>query len=178
MADNPPSNPLRHIIENDADGNSFFSTAVPPSLGITMERGGGRQRLAYRTEQNPVTFNDNDDLTRYEAALASPQISLLGPNGGTSVWYNDLPPGAKVGMHRNASVDLIFVLMGEIELTLSNGEARVLGTGEMVVQRATLHAWRNPSETRWTRIAAVTMGCEALVSEKGEVLGPQPPAAA
>jgi mannose-6-phosphate isomerase-like protein (cupin superfamily) len=46
------------------------------------------------------------------------------------------------GMHTTATIDYGIVLSGEIDLELDCGEVH-LKAGDVVVQRATRHAWRN-----------------------------------
>ncbi len=48
------------------------------------------------------------------------------------------------GMHTTATIDYGIVLSGNVTLELDKGEAD-LGPGDVVVQRATRHAWRNRS---------------------------------
>jgi len=72
-------------------------------------------------------------------------------------------------MHRTLSVDYGVVVEGSIELTLESGESRILERGDTVVQRATMHQWRNRSETEWCRMVFVMMPCEDLVVN-GETL--------
>jgi len=48
------------------------------------------------------------------------------------------------GMHTTATIDYGIVLSGNITLELDKGEVD-LGPGDVVVQRATRHAWRNRS---------------------------------
>ena len=45
--------------------------------------------------------------------------------------------------HTTATIDYGFVLKGQIELLLDDG-SHILAAGDVVVQRATRHAWRNP----------------------------------
>jgi len=45
-------------------------------------------------------------------------------------------------IHRTRSLDYVIVLEGEIDLLLDDGEVR-LSAGDVVVQRATHHAWIN-----------------------------------
>lgn len=45
--------------------------------------------------------------------------------------------------HTTETIDYGFVLRGRIELLLDDG-AHVLEAGDVIVQRATRHAWRNP----------------------------------
>lgn len=44
------------------------------------------------------------------------------------------------GMHKTATLDFIIVVSGQVRLLLDEGE-RTLGPGDVVVQRATNHAW-------------------------------------
>lgn len=63
-------------------------------------------------------------------------------------------------MHRTNSLDYIFIIDGELELTLSSGEKRVMKRGDVAIQRACLHSWKNMSKTEIARFAAVTLGIE------------------
>ena len=176
MANSQLPNPNRYITDNDADGNSFFSTDLPASVEVGTALGGGFQRLGYHTEKSPVSLSSKDDLERYKTALQNP-ILHISPRGGANVWYNNLPPGAESPMLRTVSFDIVIVLIGEVELTLSNDETRTIKPGDMVIQRSTLHKWRNPSKTQWARIVAIVSECQPYVTEKGEVLGTSFPSA-
>ena len=46
-------------------------------------------------------------------------------------------------MHRTISLDYNVVIEGEIEVTLDSGEVRRLKAGDIIVQRGTMHSWRN-----------------------------------
>ena len=177
MANNRLPNPNRYITDNYADGNSFFSTGLPASVEVGGDLGGALQRLGYQTEQSPVSLSSNNDLERYKTALQT-QFPLVTPGGGANVWYNDIPPDAESSpMHRTVSLDIVILLMGEVELTLSNDETRTIKPGDMVIQRSTLHKWRNPSKTQWARMVAIVSECQPYVTEKGEALGAYFPSA-
>ena len=138
--------------------------------------GGGLQRLGYQTEQSPVSLSSNNDLERYKTALHT-QVPLVTPGGGANVWYNDIPPDAESPMHRSVSLDIIILLIGEVELTLSNDETRTIKSGDLVIQRSTLHKWRNPSKTQWARMVGIISECQPYVTKKGEALGAYFPSA-
>lgn len=157
--DNPLPNPNRYITDNDADGNSFFSTDLPASVEVGSNLGGGFQRLGYQTEQPPVSLKK--DLEVYKSALQT-KAPLFVPGGGANVWYNDIPPGAESPMHRTVTFDIIIIVVGEVELTLSNDETRTVKPGDMVIQRATMHKWRNPSKTQWARMIGIVSECQPL----------------
>lgn len=46
-------------------------------------------------------------------------------------------------MHKTDSLDVIILIKGEIDLLLDDGEAASLKPGDVVIQRATNHAWAN-----------------------------------
>jgi hypothetical protein len=50
------------------------------------------------------------------------------------------------GMHRTSSVDVIFVIDGQVRLTAEDGTSEVLRPGDCVVQNGHTHAWNNDSD--------------------------------
>jgi quercetin dioxygenase-like cupin family protein len=69
-------------------------------------------------------------------------------------------------MHRTNTLDYIFIIDGEFELTLDSGEKRIMKRGDACVQRASMHAWKNLSKTEFGRLGAVCIGIEgAKVNE-------------
>ena len=46
-------------------------------------------------------------------------------------------------MHRTPTIDIIVLISGAMELVLDSGEAVALLPGDSVVQRGTMHGWRN-----------------------------------
>ncbi|MFN0023188.1 MAG: cupin domain-containing protein [Parvularculaceae bacterium] len=46
-------------------------------------------------------------------------------------------------MHKTETLDAIILVKGEVDLLLDDGEARSLKSGDVVIQRATNHAWVN-----------------------------------
>ena len=57
-----------------------------------------------------------------------------------------------------------------MELILDGGEKRVLKRGDTCVQRGTNHAWRNVSETEWSRMLYVLTEAEHVELEGGKKL--------
>lgn len=49
------------------------------------------------------------------------------------------------GLHRTDTIDIVFVLRGEITLEESGGESVTLRPGDCLVQNGTMHNWRNTS---------------------------------
>ena len=68
--------------------------------------------------------------------------------GGSSFHFVTLPPsapGAKPGWHRTVTLDYNILLGGELVLMVDEGET-TLHPGDVVIQRNTLHAWRNDTK--------------------------------
>jgi len=59
-------------------------------------------------------------------------------------------------------------------MILDDGHKTLLKRGDVAVQRATKHAWRNPSTTEWTRMIFVLQDIKTLTvagERVGEDLG-------
>ncbi len=52
------------------------------------------------------------------------------------------------GMHMTDTIDCLYILEGEVELTLDSGEAKTFSKGDCIIQNGTNHSWSNKgSET-------------------------------
>ncbi len=58
--------------------------------------------------------------------------------------HRDASGGEHPGMHRTQTVDYAIVLEGEVVAILEEGET-VMRQGDVLIQRATNHAWANRS---------------------------------
>ncbi|KAJ6020493.1 hypothetical protein N7540_005997 [Penicillium herquei] len=113
----------------------------------------------YQTQQVPVrTHNDLDYHEDFNNKNeAGPPLVV---QNGTVCRMVDFAPGYATVDHRSLSVDYGVVIEGSIELVLDSGEVRRIERGGMVVQRGTMHLWRNPSETQWARMFFVLISAE------------------
>ncbi|PAV22879.1 Cupin -type [Pyrrhoderma noxium] len=75
---------------------------------------------------------------------------LIGPEGSSLkvVW---LPPGQVSPFHRTVTLDYGIVMQGSITLILDDNKRVVLHPGDVIVQRGTIHAWKNEG-TEWTKV--------------------------
>ncbi|KAF2164271.1 hypothetical protein M409DRAFT_25152 [Zasmidium cellare ATCC 36951] len=170
MSSGPPPPPNRYITTNSLLGKSTFSS-LPPSLVEEADLGGAVQRLVYSSLSSP-SLTKSADLEGYKSLLPKPtEYNLVRPDGGPNVWYLDVPPSSSSPMHRTVSIDFVVVVQGQIELELDEGEKRVVKAGDVVVQRSTMHAWHNRSESEWARIVTVIMQCQEVELENGRKLG-------
>lgn len=80
----------------------------------------------------------------------------VGRPGGVQIETWVLPPRFPLeGGHDNSSrmhsydtIDIVFVLEGEIDLEQSDGIVVKLCRGDVLVQNGAVHAWRNPTNER------------------------------
>jgi quercetin dioxygenase-like cupin family protein len=129
--------------------------------------------IPHSTSSFPVQLSSETDLAAHDSLLASGFKNVVLP-GGSNLRVLEMPPGYESVMHRTISLDYGVVTEGELELVLDSGEMRRMGRGDLVVQRGTMHAWRNPSGSEWARVVFVVLDAERVVvggSELGEQWG-------
>jgi quercetin dioxygenase-like cupin family protein len=107
----------------------------------------GDSTLVWTTVDLPVDNDATADGRDREVGLSLP--------GGTVLRVLDMLPGRRSAMHRTNSLDYGIVLSGTAELELDDGAVTRVEAGDVVVQRGTIHAWRNPSTDTVVRIAFV-----------------------
>lgn len=139
--------PVRRVVTgHDASGRAVFrSDELFPTVPIPS--GDAAFALIWTTAEVPADNNDETDGRLREAGLTLHQ--------GSVIRIVDMLPGGVSPMHRTNSIDYGIVLSGEVELELDDGATERLGPGDIVVQRGTIHLWRNPSATVTCRIAFV-----------------------
>lgn len=82
--------------------------------------------------------------------------------GGTVLRYVDFGPGSDSIMHRTQSLDYGIVVEGAVVAVFDSGEEHLMQRGDVCVQRATMHSWRNPSQTEWCRMIFVLQDAKPL----------------
>ncbi|EHY56046.1 hypothetical protein HRR83_006575 [Exophiala dermatitidis] len=117
--------------------------------------------VVYTTSEFPANLNDDKDLKLHDQVMESGKLGLVNPHG-TVCRVVDFAPGFECIMHRTQSLDYGIVLEGDIDLVLDSGETKPMRRGDVAVQRATMHAWKNTSETEWARMIFVLQDCQKL----------------
>jgi quercetin dioxygenase-like cupin family protein len=136
----------RVVTGHDTEGiavftdDALFETIVIPSGDAAMS-------TIWTTLNVPADLNDETDGAKRDAGTTL--------KGGSVIRIVDMLPNAASPMHRSSSIDYGIVISGEIELELDNGVVKTLGQGAIIVQRGTIHKWRNPSPTTICRIVFV-----------------------
>jgi len=158
---------VRRVVTGvDREGKSVIVSDGPPPRSVTLELAGGKKMTdLWHLSSRPQSPADGGDLDR--------NVNLVPPPGGTHWRVVQFPPDSVVprhadakgaaaevsgkvpdwlthvdpsrpGMHQTPTIDFGIVLSGEIWLELDDSEVR-LKAGDCVVQRGTMHAWRNRS---------------------------------
>ncbi len=154
----------RVVTGNGPDGRSVIVSDGPPPRSITLDLTGGMKMVdLWHLGAPPRSPADGGDLERV--------ANLAPPLGGIHWRTVEFPPGSaapanvdpaalmaemneklpdfiahadltRLGMHRTPTIDFGLVLSSEVWLELDEGEV-LLKPGDCVVQRGTMHAWRN-----------------------------------
>ncbi|KAI5846087.1 hypothetical protein BZA05DRAFT_406924 [Tricharina praecox] len=164
MPPNTLRNPVTHITTHTSSGVSTLGSSNA-SVWTTPIGPEGRFSLLYTTPlpiSNPATS---------ALAPASADSGTLVNAGGALLRYVDFVPGYECGMHRTNSVDFGILVEGELTAIMDDGSEAKLARGDVIVQRGTMHAWRNDG-VGWARIAFVLLASDP-VEVGGEVLEPR-----
>ena len=134
-----PEGMRRIVTGHDAEGRSRVVSDERVTVGRTFPnlfKTSGDDPFGPGPEPQPRTLYPTD----------SPQLE---PEvGGASFQLVTLPPtspDAPLGWHRTETVDINILLGGELILVLDTEEVTV-HPGDAVIQRNTMHAWKNPTD--------------------------------
>ena len=148
----PPTLPLRRIVTaHDANGKAIVSTDEYATNHKWSSRG-MISTLIWSSDECPAEIWSDED---FGARL----IGTQPPKNGSRFAINDTPPGSPGRMHRTDTLDIIFVVSGEIDMELDDGNEVHLKQGDVMVQQGTNHAWWNRG-SEWARLVIVLMDGE------------------
>jgi hypothetical protein len=151
--------PTAYLTGHNASGKAVIHSANPVQWD-SFDDDQLSMRVAYTTTF-PADLNADADVADHQKKVDSGKLGLVS-SGGTVLRYVDFAPNYTCMMHRTQSVDYGIVVEGQIESVLDSGEVQLMGRGDVMVQRATMHAWRNPSKTEWARMVFVLQDCKPL----------------
>lgn len=139
--------PVRRVVtgHNEQGRADFHSDKVFEPQPIAS--GDANFALIWTAPELPVDLNDSVDGRDRDAGLTIKQ--------GSVIRVVDMLPGKASPMHRTSSLDYGIVISGQLELELDDGRKTLLHPGDIVVQRGTMHLWRNPSDSEPCRIVFV-----------------------
>ncbi|KAL1873992.1 hypothetical protein VTK73DRAFT_643 [Phialemonium thermophilum] len=159
--------PVTYLTGHNKDGKAIVLQRRPAKWGRFDEDRLG-MAVAYTTKY-PADLNDDADVAAHDARLAQGPMSLVA-KGGTLIRFVDFAPNYECLMHRTQSLDYGIVIEGEIIAVFDSGEEVLMRPGDIMVQRVTMHAWRNPSPNNWARMIFCLQDCKPLIIN-GKVMG-------
>lgn len=85
----------------------------------------------------------------------------------------DFGPNVESPFHRALTIDYGIVIEGTFELSLDSGEKRIMRQGDVCIQRATAHQWKNitGNGTLPGRMLWVLLDCKEVIVEGKKVEG-------
>ncbi len=144
----------RVVTGHDAYGRSIVQLDET-SPNVVSNRPESSSCVVWSTTGFPVDNADAVDPT------STPVAKVV--EDGTIFRVVRYEPGGQPRMHRTESIDYAVVLSGEIELILDEGSVH-LHAGDLVVQRGTMHGWRNRGPEP-CEIAFILISAEAVESD-------------
>ncbi len=135
-ASSPPPLPRRVVTAVNKDGKSAIASDGPiPQEASFSKAGVGSGGDHWIISRVPVDLADQRD------ALQGYTIKSWPSPGEVIARMITWLPGFEFPMHRSDTLDVFFVIAGQIELLLDEG-ATVVRPGDTVIQCGTNHGWR------------------------------------
>ena len=156
--------PNRYITTLDDSGKAVYHQTASGLSWKSLRDDQVAFSLIYSTSQSPPSLARNEDLKAHDD-IDSKGPGLVNPNG--SIFrYVDFAPGYIGIWHQTKSLDYGIILEGQLDMELDSGQVATLKRGDALVQRATLHCWRNRSSTDWARVVFILQDCVAPQAEE------------
>ncbi len=154
------SHPTIHITSNNTEGKAVVLSSYT-SPGKEYPKINTHHHLCYTTAEFPASLHNDVDVKLHKEFEDSGNLAIVKPNG-TVCRIVDIGPGNTPVMHRTQSLDYGVVLEGEVIMELDDGHTTLMKPGDVAIQRATTHAWVNPSPTQWARMLFVLQDCQPV----------------
>jgi quercetin dioxygenase-like cupin family protein len=153
---------MRRIVTgHDENGHAVFRSIDKLETQEILS-GDAAFATVWSAAEVPADLNDETDGSVRDVGLTL--------NGGSVFRVVDMLPGGESPMHRTNSLDYGIVISGEVELELDNGDVEVCRAGDVIVQRGTIHLWRNVSADTLCRMVFVLTESAGPYLHKGEPL--------
>lgn len=151
----------RIVTGHDPQGLAVFRI-IDDLLPETIPSGDAAFATIWSTAEVPADLNDETDGRDRNVGLTLP--------GGSVIRVVDMLPGGESPMHRTNSIDYGVVLSGQVELELNDGVVETCRAGDVIVQRGTIHRWRNSSDRTVCRIVFVLIESTGPYRHDGKAL--------
>lgn len=154
---------------------STTSPQLPvPRTVVTQHNKDGTSTLSEQAITGKF-FGDGSQSIPLWSASKSPadmteQRSADISTGSTGSFFTayDIPPNFDGPLHRTVTLDYVLVLKGTVGLIMDDGSSVTLREGDTVVQRGTMHKWKNEGDG-WARMISVMLPAQPVVVQRREL---------
>ena len=153
---------MRRIVTGHDENGHAVIRSIDELQTQKVPSGDAAFATIWSSAEVPVDLNDESDGSVRDVGLTL--------NGGSVIRIVDMLPGGESPMHRTNSHDYGIVISGEVELELDNGAVEACRAGDVIVQRGTMHLWRNVSADTPCRIVFVLTESAGPYVHNGEPL--------
>ncbi|KAI0477102.1 hypothetical protein GGR56DRAFT_665263 [Xylariaceae sp. FL0804] len=169
--------PTTYVTGHSSSSSSKAIVLSARPAAWTAFEGGAMGMAPVWTNTWPADLNGGADVAAHDRVLAEGRRRPLGLvlRSGVVCRHVDFAPRYACMMHRTQSLDFGVLLEGTVDMVLDGGDGddgngdgvrtrtrTRLRRGDVAVQRATMHAWENPSETEWARMLFVLQDSKPL----------------
>lgn len=127
---------VRRVVTANDENNKAVVWIDDLATNARTPRDGVTSVLLWSTDSTPADISSGEDL-------GMRQVIGAPPHRGTAFRVIELMPGNGYYMHVTSTIDYVVIMSGEIDMELDDGVEVHLKQGDVVVQRATIHAWIN-----------------------------------
>ena len=148
-------NSIRRVVTGHTNDGIAIFTSDESYETIVIPSGDAAMATIWTTATVPADCNDETDGRKRDAGTTL--------KGGSVIRVVDMLPNASSPLHRTSSIDYGIVISGKIELELDNQVFKIIEAGGIIVQKGTIHKWRNPSSEEICRIVFVLTEAKPFV---------------
>jgi quercetin dioxygenase-like cupin family protein len=152
----PKLPPIRRVVTGHDRNNVAKVIIDGPATNAKSGASGATSTLIWSTDSTPADCAIGEDIEDLGARI----IGTPPPENGTRFAVIEFPPGNPGRMHRTETIDYVVVICGELDMDMDQSTVR-LKAGDVLVQRATNHAWVNRG-TQTARAAFVLLDSKPL----------------
>jgi quercetin dioxygenase-like cupin family protein len=160
--------PIRRTITGHDKNHVAKVIMEGPATNAKTGASGATSTLIWSTDSTPADCAIGEDIEDLGARL----IGTPPTENGSRFAVITFPPGNPGRMHRTETIDYVVVISGEIDMDMDNSTVK-LKAGDVLVQRATNHAWVNRSNEP-ARVAFVLLDSKPLGIGQPIVRGQKP----
>ncbi|KAF8188268.1 hypothetical protein K438DRAFT_1594452 [Mycena galopus ATCC 62051] len=155
-----PFPPVRRVVtgHTSAGKSTVITDAIQPNRFFTPGSATPMYDLHHAGESPAVIDTEISQGKWVDEIKSHPEV-FSGSGSNFRCW--DFAPGEMSPLHRTVTLDYAIVFRGSVTLELEEGERVTLNEGDTVIQRGTMHTWRNET-TEWAKVYFVMMAAKSI----------------